>query len=145
MLERLNHLQRILPGEGQVVVGVDHQHPLVRSAGFGSCKPLVIAARAHCRPKRTHAVLRQPGFFQGLLHVARTLPRPRHIAKRRGRMIERIHADALVEGAGEKRIAGTQAGAEHAEMLVALLLKPVKAAANVDDRLPPDVGAYRVV
>ena len=50
-------------------------------------------------------------------------------------MVEGVDADAFVKGAGEERVAGTEAGAEHAEMLVALVFEPVKAAADVDDGL----------
>ncbi len=53
--------------------------------------------------------------------------------------------------AGEKCVAGAEAGAQHAEVLVALLLKPVEAAADIDHRLAAggdgaaDVGADGVV
>ena len=128
-LECLNHLQRVFTGKRQIVIGIYKEHALLWPAGFGSGKALVITARAHRRPQRTHAILRQSRLFQGLLHVARALPRPGHVSKRRGRMIERIHADALVIRAGQKRIAGAEAGAQHAEMFVTLVLKPVKATA----------------
>ena len=66
-------------------------------------------------------------------------------------MVEGVDAEARIVGAGEKGIAGAEAGAEHAEVLVALLLEPVEAAANVDDGLAAghegaaDVGADGVV
>ena len=66
-------------------------------------------------------------------------------------MVEGVDADARVVGAGQEGVAGAEAGAEHAEVLVALLLKPVEAAADVDDGLAAggeraaDVGADGVV
>jgi hypothetical protein len=52
---------------------------------------------------------------------------------------------------GHEPITGTQAGTQNAELLVPLILKPVDAAANVDNSLTTgrkratDVGADRVV
>ena len=67
--------------------------------------------------------------------MARALPCPHHVAKRRRRVVESIHANARIVRAGQKSVAGSEAGAQHAEVLVALLLKPVDAAANVDHGL----------
>jgi hypothetical protein len=66
-------------------------------------------------------------------------------------VIEGIDADARVMGAGQESVAGAEAGAKHAKVLVALLLKPVDAAADIDHRLAAgregaaDVGADGVV
>ena len=66
-------------------------------------------------------------------------------------MVEGVDAQAGVVGAGEEGVAGAEAGAEDAEVLVALILKPVEAAADVDNGLAAggegaaDVGADGVV
>ena len=89
--------------------------------------------------------------FEGGTDVPRALPRPNHITERHGGMIERGDAYAAVECGGEKGIAGAKTGTQNAELLVALLLKPVDATANVDDRLAAggngasDVSAYRII
>ena len=46
-------------------------------------------------------------------------------------MVEGIHPEPLVVRAGQEGVAGTQAGAQHAEVLVALLLQPIQAATNI--------------
>jgi len=45
-LEGLDHLERILAREGQVVVGVDEEDSLVWPCGFGAGEALVVADRA---------------------------------------------------------------------------------------------------
>jgi len=50
-------------------------------------------------------------------------------------VVEGVDADAGVVGGGQVGIAGAEAGSENAEVLVALLLKPVEAAADVNDSL----------
>ena len=151
MPERLDHLERVLLGEGQVIIGVDQQHLLPWSAGFRAGDLGVIAARANGRPQGPQTVLRKAGFLERLLYVAGALPRPGHVAEGRRGVVEDVHPDARVVCAGQKRIAGAQAGPQHAEVFVALLLQPIQAAPDIDHRLPaghdrpPDVGAPRVV
>ena len=66
-------------------------------------------------------------------------------------MVECVHPQPGIVRAGNKRIAGAEAGAQHAELFVPLLLQPVEAAANIDDGLaargqrPPNVRADGVV
>ena len=89
--------------------------------------------------------------LEGGADVTGALPGPNHIAKRHGGMVEGGDTQAAVEGGGKKGITGAETGAQNAELLVALLLKPVDAATNVDHRLaaggdgPADVGAHRIV
>jgi hypothetical protein len=111
----------------------------------------VVVAGADGGPQVAHAVLGEAGLFKRLLDVAGALPGPGYIAKSSGRVVEGVDADARVVGAGQVGIAGAEAGSENAEVLVALLLKPVKAAADIDDSLAAghectsDVGADGVV
>ena len=83
--------------------------------------------------------------------MAGALPGPGDISESCGRVVEGVDADARIVGAGQIGIAGAEAGSENAEVLVALLLKPVEAAANVNDSLTAgheraaDVGADGVV
>ena len=66
-------------------------------------------------------------------------------------MVESVHAQPRIVRAGQKAVARTQARAQHAEVLVALLLQPVNAAADIDHRLaaggnrPANVRAHGVV
>ena len=66
-------------------------------------------------------------------------------------MVEGADLKARVEGGGDEGVATAERGAEDAELLVALLLEPVEAAADVDDGLAAglggaaDVGADGVV
>ena len=66
-------------------------------------------------------------------------------------MIEGVHADAGIVGAGEECVAGAEAGAKDAEVLVPLLLEPIETAADIDDRLAaggdgaPDVRTDGVI
>ena len=66
-------------------------------------------------------------------------------------MIEGVDAQARIVSAGEIGVTGAEAGAEDTEVLIALLLKPVKTAADIDDRLAAggdvaaNVGADGVV
>ena len=72
--------------------------------------------------------------------MARGLPRPDHIGKIRGGVIEDIDAQPLIVCAGQKGIARTQAGAHDAELGISLLGKPVEATADVNDRLACSVN-----
>ena len=95
--------------------------------------------------------MRETGFVESLLDVTRALAGPGYVAEGCGGVVEGVDADARVVGAGEVGVAGAEAGAENAEVLVTLILKPVKAAADVDDGLAAghesaaDVGADGVV
>ena len=50
-------------------------------------------------------------------------------------MVEGVHTQARVVRTGQEGVAGAEAGSQYAELLVALLLQPVKAAADIDHRL----------
>ena len=101
--------------------------------------------------RAAHPLLREARRFDALANVARALPGPDDVAKRGGRVIEGIHAQARIVGAGQEGVAGAEAGAQNAEVLVALLLEPVEAATNIDHSLAAggngaaDVGADGVV
>ena len=66
-------------------------------------------------------------------------------------MVEGVDAEARIVGAGKICVAGAEAGSQNAEVLVALVFKPVETAADVDNRLTAgheraaDVGADGVV
>ena len=75
-------------------------------------------------------------MFDAIANVARRKALPDHIGEISGAVIEHVHANSRIMGAGEKGIAGPEAGTDNREILKALLLKPVEAAARIDDRLP---------
>src|SRR5437667_7105610 len=66
-------------------------------------------------------------------------------------MIENVRSQALVVGAGQKGVAGAQAGSQNPELTVALLRQPIEAAADVNHRLAAridrsaDIGADGVI
>ena len=90
-------------------------------------------------------------LLDSLPDVPGGLPVPHHIGDISRRMIERRHANARIMRRRDKRVARTEARAHDAELRVALLLQPVKAAANVDHSLPhrieraPDIGGHGIV
>ena len=106
---------------------------------------------AGATPKLDEIVVGEPGLLAGGANMAGALAGPHHIASPERGVVECVDLQARVVGAGDKRIAGAEAGAEHAELFVALLLEPVEAAANIDDGLAaggqrsPNVGADGVV
>ena len=83
--------------------------------------------------------------------VAGALSGPYHVAECHGGVIEGADLKARIHRGGDEGVAAAEAGAEDAELLVALLLEPVDAAADVDDGLAAgrdgaaDVGADGVV
>src|SRR5436190_24108522 len=83
--------------------------------------------------------------------MARTLSGPYDISECGRRMVERIHANAFVVRAREKCIAGSETRSQHTQLLVALFLKPIKAATNINHRLPAggkratDISAHGVI
>src|SRR5580698_189127 len=95
--------------------------------------------------------MRNADGFEGGTDVAGALPGPNHIAKGHRRVVESGHADAAIERSSEKGITGAKTGAQDANLLIALLLQPIDAATDVDDRLAAggdgasDVGADRII
>src|ERR1700753_2783558 len=66
-------------------------------------------------------------------------------------MVKGVYPQPRIVRAGDEGIAGPKTRAQHAELLIALRLQPVEAAADIDDRLPagcdraPDIRADRVI
>jgi hypothetical protein len=93
----------------------------------------------------------RPAFFEGGADVAGALAGPDDVAEPGGGVVEGADLEARVEGGGDEGVAAAEAGAEDAEVLVALGLEPVDAAADVDNGLTAgfggaaDVGADSVV
>ena len=122
-----------------------------RSAGCGAGKFGVIVAGADGGPQFPHTLLGEAGLFKRLFDVAGALARPGDVSEGSGGVVENVDADAGVVRAGQVGVAGAEAGAEDAEVSVALRLKPIDAAADIDNGLAAggegaaDVGADRVV
>src|SRR5205809_5198148 len=57
---------------------------------------------------------------------------PGHVRNVGRRMIEGRDLDSFVMRGGQKRVAGTEAGAEDSQLRVSLLLKPIEAAADIE-------------
>ena len=102
-------------------------------------------------PKLDEIVVGEAGLFTCGADMAGALTGPHHIAGPERGMVEGVDLQAGLVGAGDKRIAGAEAGAEHAELFVPLLLQPIETAANIDHGLAaggqrsPNVGADGVV
>src|SRR6266568_3367773 len=79
-------------------------------------------------------------LFNAFTDVTGGKARPDNVTEIGRGVIEDVHSQAAVMGAGNEGIAGTEAGAEHAKFRVALLLQPIEAAANVDDALSRSVN-----
>ena len=149
--EGVDHLERIFPGKRVVVIGVDDEDVFAGAVGLGAFEALVIADGTDGGPERAEAILRETGLLDRLADMARALAGPDYVPKRSRRMIEGVHAQTRIVGAGEKGVTGAEAGAQDAEVFVALLFEPVKATADIDDGLAAggngaaDVGAHGVV
>ena len=90
--------------------------------------------RADRGPDLPELILRHDRLKR-LADVTRALAGPHHVPECHGRVIEGADLKARVHGSRDEGIAGTETGAEHAKLLVTLLLKPVEAATDVHDRL----------
>ena len=73
------------------------------------------------------------------------LASPDDVAEPGGGVVEGADFEAWVKGGGDEGVATAQAGAEDAELLVALLFEPVDAAADVDDCLAAGFGGAAYV
>ena len=69
------------------------------------------------------ALLGHGNAFEGSADVAGALPGPHHVAERHGSVVEGADAHAAVQGGGKKGVTGAQAGAQDAELFIALLLR----------------------
>src|ERR1700757_1611098 len=85
-------------------------------------------------PDLPELILRHDRLKRGA-DVTRALAGPHNVAECHGRVIEGADLKARIHGGGDEGIAGTEAGAEHAKLLVTLLLKPVEAATDIHNRL----------
>jgi len=151
-LKIMDGLEGELAGEGEVVVGVDDANGLAGPVGARGCEGQVaIGARTDGGHEGAKLLLAKAGLLKGGADVAGALTAPDNIAKPGSGVIEGIDAEAGLMRAGNESVAGTEAGAEHAKLLVALLLEPVKATANIDHGLAvggdgaADVGADGIV
>ena len=125
------HFKRVFPQEGEIICRVDNKNFLRRG-----CEALHVRFRADRGKQLMEPCLSQSGIFESLANVPRALAGPRDVAKRDGRMIKGVHAQTRIVRAGDKPITGAETRAENAELLIPLRLKPVQAAANIDNRLP---------
>ena len=139
-------VERELAEEGQVVGGVDYEN----SFGVGG-EAVHVGHGRDSGEDLADCVLGEAGVLEGFANVAGGLAGPDYVAEPGRGVVEGADLDAWVEGGGDESVATAEAGAEDAELLVALLLEPVDAAADVDDGLAAggggaaDVGAYGVV
>ncbi len=90
-------------------------------------------------------VLREAGLLEGGADVAGALAGPYDVSEPGGGVVEGADLEALVEGRGDEGVAAAEAGAEDAELLVALGFEPVDAAADVDDGLTAGLGGAAYV
>src|SRR5437868_7369009 len=77
--------------------------------------------------------------LQAFTYVAGRLSMPHNICKIGRSVIKRGYTDACIVGRSQKGIAGAEAGSDDAKPVIALLFKPVEAAANVDHALPAGI------
>ena len=77
--------------------------------------------------------------------MACALTGPYDVAKPGGGVVEGADLKAWVEGSGDERVATAERGAEDPELLIALGLEPVKAAADIDDGLTAGLGGSAYV
>ena len=90
-------------------------------------------------------ILIEACLLEGGADVAGALAGPDDVAEPGGGVVEGADLEARVEGGGDEGVAASEAGAEDAELLVALLLEPVDAAADVDDGLAAGFGGAAYV
>ena len=99
------------------------------------CKLVHVEFRTHRIPNRLQALQRKI-LLQAVLDVARRKSRPHHIPKARRAVIEHVHLQPRVEGAGKKGKTGSQARPDDPDVLVTRLLEPVDTGPDVMHCLP---------
>src|SRR5262249_45177968 len=77
--------------------------------------------------------------FDSLANVPRGLTMPHDVGEIGRCVIEGSSSNTGIVRACNKCIAGTEAGSDHAELLVPLLLQPIEAAPDIDDALADGV------
>ena len=136
-----------LADEGEVVRGVDDERAATGDGG----KALHVGGGADKGEEAADLVLGEAGLLEGFADVAGGLAGPDDVAELSGGVVEGADFEAGIMGGGDEGVAGAKRGAEDAELLIALLLEPIEAGADVDDGLlaggdrPADVGADGVV
>ena len=111
---------------------------------------LKIRHGTHRQPRSPQAV-QVDLLLDSLPDVARRLAMPEDVGNVSRRVIEGGDANAGVVRGCDERVARSEAGADDAQPVVALLLQPVEAAANIHHALArggegaPDVGGNRIV
>src|SRR3954471_24159062 len=60
---------------------------------------------------------------------------PDDIGEIGGGVVEGIHLQAFIMGAGDEGVTGSEASAEHAKLFIALRFEPIETATNIDDSL----------
>src|ERR1700761_5594600 len=130
----LEHFERISPKERQVVCGMHRQHLAWRGR-----EQVHKGDWADAGPDSVQLLLGHHGFARRA-DMAAALAGPHHVAEGHGGVIEGADLQTRIHGGGEEGVAGTEAGAEDAELLVALLLEPVNAGADIDHSLA--AGGY---
>ena len=152
--ESLDNLKRVRPKETKVITGVDKERTLAgphRGLRSAASEALDIRRRADAHEQVALSVLVNALLLVSGANVSRALAGPADVSEKGGNVVERVDAQAGVEGAGDERVAGAERGAENAEVLIALRFQPIEATADVEDGLAAggnraaDVGAYRVV
>ncbi len=119
-------------------------------SGVG-CEALHVGHGADSGEDLADQVLGEAGIFESGADVARALACPDDVAEPGGGVVEGTDLEPRIEGGGDEGVGAAEAGSEDSEVLVALGLEPVEAAADVDDGLAAggggaaDVGAYGVV
>src|SRR5579883_369612 len=134
-----NHLFGEARGESGVVARVDKKRILAQ-AGVA----LDVIGRADGFPHLSQLVERYRRL-QALPNVARREAFPNYIGEIGGAVVEYVYLEPGVVNAGEEGIAGAEAGAHDADVLVVFALQPIGAAARVDDGLARRVDGARNV
>ena len=141
----LHHLFGHVPGKRGVISCVQKQGPLLLARVL-----FPIRRRTDGRPQSSKLIRRHVAF-KPFADVLRRQPFPHHIAKMRRAMVVDVHFKAIIVGAGDVGVAGSQRGAAERDALVALRLQPIGHGPHVDNRLPcgidgaPDVRGHGVV
>ena len=126
-VEVLEDIEGELFEEGEVVGGVHDQHlPFYRG------EPLHVSCRADDTEDLTKVFLCKSRLFNSLTDVASALTGPDYVSEPRGCVIEGADLESRIVGCGYEGVAGPEACAEDAKLLVALFLEPVDAGADVD-------------
>src|SRR5437016_6742132 len=143
--EFTDHLARKLGKKSQIVVSVNDQRLLAIPREL-----VEIDHRADREPELAQA-FEVDGGFDPLANVASGLTVPDYVGKVGGRVIKSGGPNARIVRAGNEGVAGAEARPDQAELVVALLLEPVEAAADIDHALAhgieraSDVGGNGIV